>query len=370
MQQKDSEAARQGRPPRPSRRRVVEVVVTLVILLVASGIVVKVVLVPGPKPPEVITPTSTLGPTPEEVATDALAGACLSTFREESSLITKLAGEIAGAGSTVNTLRLQRVAGGKTYDLRGVTIAGYPTVHHYPLLLGKGSPGRATCVIGGTVVGQQSRSLTWQVMKRKLDGDGLNFKSYGGIVDGIRIDNVEDGIATVGADPGGIAIRNAYMTYIRDDCIENDGVVGLVVQDSLLDGCYMGLSERPSGQPKPSPADERTLLSRVLMRIQPMPYDKTEATCGRDGMGNGGFFKWSKWANRLVVRNTILLAERVAARCRTPMHFPEGTYENVTLVWLGPGDYPGRLPDSGVTVTRDRSVWAEARADWLSRHGR
>jgi hypothetical protein len=357
----DSNPAPQGRPPRPSSRRVVQIVI-LVALLVASGVVVKVVLDPGPEPPEIIT--STEGGT----ATDT--SECLSTPRAERSLITRLAGRNAGKDSKVHTLRLQRVADGTTYDLRGVTIAGYPTVHHYPLLLGKRSPGRATCVVGGTVAGQQSRALTWQVMKRKLDGDGLNFNSHGGIVDGIRIDNVEDGIAAIGGDPAGIAIRNTYMTYIRDDCIENDRVVGLVVQDSLLDGCFTGLSERPSGKPKPPPAAERTVLSRVLLRIQPMPYDRSEATCGRDGIGSGGFFKWSRWANRLVVRDTILLAERIAARCTTPMHFPEGTYENVTLVWLGPGNYPGRLPDSGVTVTRDRSVWDQARADWLSRHGR
>jgi hypothetical protein len=52
------------------------------------------------------------------------------------------------------------------------------------------------------------------------------------------------------------------------------------------------------------------------------------------------------------------------------MSFPgDGVYENVTLVWLSEGTYPGRLPPSGVTVTRDRRVWDEARARWLARHG-
>jgi hypothetical protein len=343
-------------------------VLTIVILLVAAGIVVKVVL--GPEPPEVITPGTVSAPTPEEVSTDKRARACLSTYRLENNLITRVGGAASPAPRTLHTYRLQRVAGGKTYDMRGVTIDGYPNINHYPFLLGKGTPGRATCVIGGTVRGQQSRNHTWQVVKRTLDGDGLNFKSYGGIIDGVRIDNVEDGIATIGGDPGGIAIRNTYMTYVRDDCLENDGVVALVVQDSLLDGCYMGLSERPSGDPPPAPANERTVLSRVLLRIQPMPYDKAEATCGRDGLGTGGFFKWSALANKLVVKDTILLAERVAARCRTPMNFPPGIYQNVTLIWLGPGDYPGKLPPQGVTVTRDRTVWDRARADWLARHGK
>jgi hypothetical protein len=343
-------------------------VLTVVILLVAAGIVVKVILGPGPEPPEVITPGGVTAPTPEELSTDTRARACLSPYRLATNLITRVGGAASPAPRTLDTYRLQSVAGGKTYDLRGVTIDGYPNVNHYPFLLGKDTPGRATCVIGGEIVGQQPRSLTWQAMKRTIDGDGLNFKSQGGIVDGIRIDNVEDGIATIGGDPGGIAIRNAYMTYVRDDCLENDGVVALVVQDSLLDGCYMGLSERPSGSSKLPPADERTVLSRVLLRIQPMPYDKAEATCGLDGLGTGGFFKWSAWANKLVVKDTVLLAERVAARCRTPMNFPPGIYQNVTLVWVGPVNYPGKLPPTGVTVTRDRQVWDTARADWLARH--
>ena len=192
------------------------------------------------------------------------------------------------------------------------------------------------------------------------------------MVEDIRIHNVEDGIGTIGGDPEGITIRRAHMTYIRDDCIENDAVVGLTVEDSLLDGCFFGLSQRPGAgaRAQRSPPSERTLLDRVLVRLQPMPFERSRARCAADGRGTGGFFKWSPYANRLVVRDSVLVAERVAARCAGPMHFPaNASYENVTLVWLGPGRYPGWLPASGVTVTRDRRVWDRARADWLSRHG-
>ncbi|MEM9283647.1 MAG: hypothetical protein AAGA96_17635, partial [Verrucomicrobiota bacterium] len=40
--------------------------------------------------------------------------------------------------------------------------------------------------------------------------------------------------------------------------------------------------------------------------------------------------------------------------------------ENVTLIWRGPGGYPAKLPQ-GVTVSRDRSIWEQAREDWISR---
>ena len=42
---------------------------------------------------------------------------------------------------------------------------------------------------------------------------------------------------------------------------------------------------------------------------------------------------------------------------------------NVTLVWLGPGSYPGALPATGVAVTANVAIWDNARADWLRRHG-
>jgi hypothetical protein len=299
------------------------------------------------------------------VAPGAPARACLARGRTK---VTSVKG-------TVPTYRMGTVADDRTYDLRRATIVGYPDTNRYALLFGKQGPGDATCLIGGRVIGQQSRALNWQTMKQRLDGDGLNFRSQGGIVDGIRIDNVEDGIGTTGGDPAGVTIQGAYLTYIRDDCIENDAIVALRVQDSLLDGCFNGVSERPgrNGSPPPPSPGEELMLDGVLMRVRPMPYERSRALCAKnaaDGLGSGGFFKWSSHANRLVVRNTVLLAERGSVNCGASMSFPgDGVYENVTLVWLGEGGYPGRLPPNGVTVTSNRRIWDEARARWLARHG-
>jgi hypothetical protein len=331
---------------------------------------------PEPPPRRSATDTTTGARTGvrADVSTDSTTAApatspeaphdCLSQDRRDNGRVAKVRG-------SKTAVRVQDVADQRTYDLRGATIVGYPKASRYALLFGKRTPGVATCVVGGTVLGQQARSHTWQTMKRQLDGDGLNFKSQGGLVDGMRIDNLEDGIGTIGGDPTGIVIRNIHLSYIRDDCIENDAIVQLLVQDSLLDGCFTGLSLRPgaNAHPRSAPAGERTQLERVLLRLQPMPYRRDQAKCKRDGLGTGGFFKWSPYANQLVVTDSVLLAERIAARCSRAMNFPKGVYQNVTLVWLGPGDYPGKLPARGVTVTNDRAVWDRAKADWLTRHG-
>jgi hypothetical protein len=308
-------------------------------------------------------------PAPGGGSVRAAAPACLSSDRLAHGRITRVTG-------AQPTYRVASVPDDRTYDLRGATIVGYPGVTHYPFMLGKSGPGKNTCLIGGQVVGQQSRALSWRTVKHTLDGDGVNFRSEGGAIDGVRIDNVEDGIATTGGDPAGLTIRNAYLSYIRDDCIENDWFVSVSVQDTLLDGCFNGVSERPgtfSGNPSRQPAGETFTLDGVLLRLQPMPYDREWAQCPNnavDGLGSSGFFKWSGYANRLVVRNTVLMVERNSVNCSRLLDLPgDGIYENVTLVWLGSGSYPGRLPLRGVTVTRDRQVWDSARADWLARHG-
>jgi hypothetical protein len=298
---------------------------------------------------------------------DTRVHACLSPERQAARQVTRL-------GGTVRTLRVQRLGDRHTYDLRGAAVVGYPDGNHYPLLFGKRGPGKGTCVLGGRVVGQQPRTLSWHAMKLGLDGDGLNFNGEGGVIDGLRVDNVEDGIGVTGGDPGGVLVSGAYLTYIRDDCIEDDAIVAVTVQDSLFDGCFGGVSERPGrgAHPAPAPPNERFVLDRVLLRLQPMPYDAAKAHCpanARDGLGSGALFKWSPAANRLVVSDSVLLVERSSVNCAKAMSFPAGgAYRNVTLVWLGGGPYPGELPRRGVTVTRDRHVWEAARATWLSRH--
>ena len=78
-------------------------------------------------------------------------------------------------------------------------------------------------------------------------------------------------------------------------------------------------------------------------------------------------FKWSKVANRLVLRDSIFLVEARPNGGHTD--FPPGTEAHgVTVVWLGKGAFPGRVPP-GVTITTDRRIWDRARADWLTRHG-
>jgi len=109
----------------------------------------------------------------------------------------------------------------------------------------------------------------------------------------------------------------------------------------------------------------------TLVHLQPMPFGGDMKLGKRrfikEGKTCGMLFKWSRWAGTVDATDCIFRVDGMAASGPKPMRFPEGTYRNVTLVWLVDGDYPADLPD-GVTISRDVEVWNRARTTWLSRH--
>jgi hypothetical protein len=349
----------------PGRRLLL--VLAVVATVVAAGIIVARGSRPRPSgsaPPVTASPPGVTAPaaTPAFPAPPPAPGtsACL----DRSTVVTQ-------RGRTASAYKVGALRSDVTYDLRQVVSTAYPFDTLYPLEFGKVRHGKSVnppaanlCIVGGTVLGQQPRDLTWQEVKRSHDGDALRAQGQAWyVIDGLRADNVEDGVAPFG---DGFVGRNLYFTYIRDDCIENDAISSGYVSDSLFDGCFMGLSERPSKGYDPSPPRpaEAFAMDGVLLRLEPMPHEKAA-----DGRGHGQLFKWSRWSNRLMLRNSVFLVEQVSVNGAKSMGFPKGTVaENVTLVWTGPGEYPARLPD-GVKVTRDRAVWEAARAAWLRRHG-
>ena len=230
-------------------------------------------------------------------------------------------------------------------------------------------------LLGGTVLGQYDRTLSWSEM-HAANNAGLAFTNGDLTIDGLRIDDVTDGVRPrLG---GGFTIRSTWLSYIRDDCIENDHLQDGLVDDSLLDGCYVAFSSRPSPAIIASGYDGRDKVWTVrnsLVRLQPMPGPDGATT---DGLGTGGFFKWHRWGDpanslspRLALYGNVFLAERVGVVGAERMGIPPGELvgcaDNV-MVWLGPGDYPATLP-ACFTVVKDPTVWDTAVADWHARHG-
>ena len=256
-----------------------------------------------------------------------------------------------------------------TLDLTDVAFTGYPDVTTTVINVGKDDPVARACIGGGIVVGQQSRTLTWNEMHDVIGGGGYRILTAAGEwtrIDGIRVDNVEDALKPRGPD-GRWELWNAYMTYVRDDCIENDETAPGGVYDSLFDGCYTGFSEQEQNGCCAATAGEVFVVERSLVRLQsqPGPYNTFDPNL----MGHGKFFKWQQPnPHPVVIRDSIFMAEDDDVSS-SHWPFPPGAQTtNVTIVWLGTVPWSWAVPD-GTVVTTDRSVWDRARQRWLDRHG-
>ena len=182
-------------------------------------------------------------------------------------------------------------------------------------------------------------------------------------------------------------LEHVRATYIRDDCIENEDVPhNLVIRNSLFDGCFTGIAERPAGLSgaQVGTGPQSLTVDDSLMYIQPQPLGPTYCTSARvtSGrcrttsdpsvwLGAQGIWKWSTAAaSTVTVRNTIFKLDMPSYSSCVSQQWPPGTYQNVTLVWAGQGPYAtaggcNNVLPSGVTLTTDVSVWDRAKAAWL-----
>src|SRR5581483_6137227 len=234
-------------------------------------------------------------------------------------------------------------------DATAATFLASPT-NLYPFNL-DGDGG--VVLTGGTVLGQYDRTWSWQQM-HDLNNAGVAFGNDHFTVDGVRIDNVTDGIRPKSA--GGFVIRNSWLTYVRDDCVENDHMNDGLIDDTLFDGCYTGFSARPSQSiidSGYSGVGKIWTIQNSLVRLQPMTGPNGGSA---DDLGTEGFFKWHKWdppatslSPDLSLQNNTFMAGRKGQVTADRMGIPPGHLANCSnniMVWLGPGNYPPTLPSS------------------------
>jgi hypothetical protein len=255
----------------------------------------------------------------------------------------------------------------RTFDLRRyVSIGNFDSDNN--LSVGNDCAAPHTVVVGGTVTGTISHSLTWDEVKDQYDADALRLEGEDWLASfGLSVENVEDGFAPRVADgtEDGNEVRfllaGAYMDWIRDDAIEDDDLMSGVIRDVLIDRTHYFLSARPSSGSDYTNPVMVVEISNVLARFRPMPNPDDE-----DGRGFAGIFKWDDSAGEVIVSDSIFYLDEQPT---SDGEFPPGSYSNVTIV-LGPdfeGRYPSDLPN-GVDVTRRVSVWGRARRAWLEAH--
>src|SRR6059058_1920334 len=208
---------------------------------------------------------------------------------------------------------------------------------------------------------------------------GVDVHGASPLVEGLTIFTGGDGITFDAAEDANWTVRDVHMTYIRDDCIENDFLNSGLVDDSLFDGCYDFLSARAYGTNAPDGRANTVTVQNSLIRVQAM--DKLYP--GIPTPGYGGFWKWSGGGTpntdngpMLVVNNTVFRADQQPAEHNgaglymAPVPGKVKSCANNVMVWLGPGSFPEPLPSCFTVLTGQagRDYWDNAVAQWKAAH--
>jgi hypothetical protein len=265
-----------------------------------------------------------------------------------------------------------------TFDLTGVTSTAYPAAtspNSSVFSLGDQKAALRTCFVGGILRGRAVDTQTWEYYHANDNAACLRMVALEWMqVRNLRCDNVEDGFrpreTRIDANNARMYVAGTYFTRVRDDCLENDGVIGGILYDNLWEQCTTGISERPSTAMGSwsSPANETLTLDHMLIGLYETPHVDR-------GIGENALFKWSSSANRLVIKCSIFQVDSVSLNGPNAMAIPHGTviddrdcpHHPSTIVWTGAGSYPA--PTAGLPVSKDAGVWDAAVAKWKCMHG-
>ncbi len=270
------------------------------------------------------------------------------------------------------------------------------------------------CVLGGQFFNPNPWDTSWEEAYDTLGlGKGfrlgtnrnnsiIEIEGKNPVISGSHWVNIHDGPRFNGAT-GFWRLEHSWGEYTRDDCLENDKIESGIIYDSLFDGCFSGYSNRASSTDSQSNGKDNTVeFNKVLLRMELMPgphkqcdkshyyfgVDKTPFKASKHGgcdinkniYGTGNLFKLDdidRNPSFSFVDSVFLIPvkqfkdglsdfpnEKNIIRC-----------ENVTVIYLGEGDYPGYLqskkfPNCIKILKGDegRAYWAKIVKDWHIRH--
>jgi hypothetical protein len=232
--------------------------------------------------------------------------------------------------------------------------------------------GTNNCWYSGKIYGGYPSDADWETT-HPTAGIQIQDGSYRPVIEGVYVDRIGDGIKIrLGEKSGqsGIAepftVRGVWLRDIRDDCIESDWQAGALIDDSLLDGCYVlfATEKRPGASTNGSKNTWEIRDTLAFMHDQIGVYDGSSP-------GHGMFFKWDDTSPNWKMYNSILRVDSNHGVSSNQFNFRLDKLvdcENNILVWLGSGPFPAPVPNC-FTITKDRSVWDHAVSEWKMRHG-
>jgi hypothetical protein len=208
-----------------------------------------------------------------------------------------------------------------------------------------------------------AETVSWSTMH-----DTYALQVYGArpVVEAVRIHNYGDGVG-LDASADGWTIRDAHLSFVRDDCIQNDYLLNGLVDDVFLDGCYVAYSARSSALPDSVDRSANVVTVRgSLWRLQRMPTTY-EGTTNE----HKGFFKLDKdgTSPRMALHDNVFIADMVVNGDGMTMFPPLdkiASCSNNVVVWLGPGSTPPAGPPAGASRScgTGRSGTRRSRRGW------
>lgn len=284
----------------------------------------------------------------------------------------------------------------KKFDARDATFEIPDTISHQMVSL-RDSDGdhHSMCWAGGYITASldwHDLDISWEESKNGNDGDGGEMENTTAATSsedkitwtGLHVFNVHDGIRTNNSEDNW-TVQHSWFEYIRDDCLENDHIYSGRIYDVLFDGCYVGISARPSsfGSGKGTTIE----LDKVLMRMEPMPYpyewDKRNYSklylpdYGDTPFAYSNTFKLDHGNEpTFEISDSVFLHEYDAGREIFPPEEFVSVCRNNTILWLaGPETAPDYLltdfPGCFTIITdadQGRQIWKAYASDWHKRH--
>jgi hypothetical protein len=286
----------------------------------------------------------------------------------------------------------------KSYDARAADWLEY-NIDHGVIVLEGSSTATNMCWAGGYVRSNKAWDTSWAGGKDiggpTQNNAGIDSRDGASpIVTGMHMFNIDDAFReSQGAQ--NFLVQHSFTEYVRDDCLENDHYMSGTVYDTLFDGCYSGISTRPSSADTVSTgAGSLVTLDSILLRMEPSPYPyewdtRPSQDIGVDGLpwdgtgipyGYGNIFKLDSNVSRnghWALKNSVFLVSHFITSHK--LDFPDASLvdqcENVTIIYLGKGSYSGYLPTAKfpncftiLTGQQGLDFWKAKVQDWFLRH--
>ena len=231
------------------------------------------------------------------------------------------------------------------------------------------------------IVGTQPRAATWAETKALGGGYAITINGQGGVVEGVRIDNHHDAFVPYRAD--GFVFAGNWVSYNRDDCIENDGHAAGRIADNLFDGCTTRstavITAFRTAREQARRARCEIESNLILMQNMPGPYNRRDADGDRSKAGYEAVFKTREKDARvpkLVLRDNVIAYEVPVHRRSTQLWSPPSPVCRVRRQARSSGSarttFPARLPGAQRLLQRHHrreipaARFGELRERWIS----